>query len=89
MRVSVRLWSENVIELLKTLKLKFEDDKLAGTKAETNAVNAYSLSKRARDNAEKAATKSKKQKTTELATTDSDLVLLGVAQLNRILVSAF
>jgi len=25
--------SENVIELLKQLKLKFEDDKLAGTKA--------------------------------------------------------
>jgi predicted nucleic acid-binding Zn-ribbon protein len=65
--------SENVIELLKTLKLKFEDDKLAGTKAETNAVNAYALSKRARDNAEKAAEKSKKQKTTQLATTNKDI----------------
>jgi cell division septum initiation protein DivIVA len=47
--------SENVIELLKQLKLKFEDDKLAGTKAETNAINAYDLSKAARDNAMKAA----------------------------------
>merc|ERR1719407_72998 len=43
--------SENVIELLKQLKLKFEDDRIAGTKAETNAVNAYELSKSARDNA--------------------------------------
>merc|ERR1719486_570973 len=61
--------SENVIELLKELKLKFEDDKLAGTKAETNALNSYALSKEARDNAIDAATKSKKKKTTELANT--------------------
>jgi len=54
--------SENVIELLKQLKLKFEDDKLAGTKAETNAVNAYELVKEARDNAIDAAQKSKKEK---------------------------
>merc|ERR1719191_1816438 len=47
--------SENVIELLKELKTKFEDDQLAGTKAETNAVNAYNLAKRSRDNAIKAA----------------------------------
>ena len=49
--------SENVIELLKQLKLKFEDDKLAGTKAETNAINAYDLTREASDNAHKAATK--------------------------------
>ena len=49
--------SENVIELLKQPKLKFEDDKLAGTKAETNAINAYDLTMEASDNAHKAATK--------------------------------
>jgi DNA repair exonuclease SbcCD ATPase subunit len=66
--------SENVVELLKQLKLKFEDDKLAGTKAETNALNAYSLSKEARDNANDAAKKSKKRKTTELANTKKAIV---------------
>jgi hypothetical protein len=59
--------SENVIELLKNLKLKFQDEKLAITKAETNAVNAYNLAKRARDNAIKAAEKSKGEKTKTLA----------------------
>merc|ERR1719326_2194837 len=54
--------SENVIELLKQLKLKFEDDKLAGTKAETNSINNYEMAKEARDNAIKAAKKSKKEK---------------------------
>jgi len=58
--------SENVIELLKQLKLKFEDDKLAGTKGETNSLNSYDLSKEARDNSIKAAEQSKKKKTTEL-----------------------
>jgi chromosome segregation protein len=62
--------SENVIELLKQLKLKFEDDKLAGTTAETNAINAYELSKEARDNAIDAAKKSKKQKEKELGATE-------------------
>merc|ERR1719486_1014642 len=61
--------SENVIELLKQLKLKFEDDKLAGTKAETNSINNYEMAKEARDNAIKAAKKSKKEKETELAAT--------------------
>jgi hypothetical protein len=63
--------SENVIELLKQLKLKFEDDKLAGTKAETNAVNAYDLAKEARDNAKKAANKSKDKKEKELSEVES------------------
>jgi len=63
--------SENVIELLKQLKLKFEDDKLAATKAETNSVNSYNLSKEARDNAHAAATKSKKEKETALGDTNS------------------
>merc|ERR1719446_940388 len=65
--------SENVIELLKQLQLKFEDDKLAGTKAETNAINAYDLAKEARDNSIDAAEKSKKQKEKELATTKKDI----------------
>jgi len=62
--------SENVIELLKQLKLKFEDDRIAGTKAETNAVNAYELSKSARDNAIAAAKKSKDKKEKELGNTN-------------------
>jgi len=65
--------SENVIELLKELKQKFEDDKLAGTKAETAAINAYDLAKEASDNAHDAASKSKKQKETELGTTKADI----------------
>merc|ERR1719446_1016473 len=65
--------SENVIELLKQLQLKFEDDKLAGTKAETNAINAYDLAKEARDNSIDAAEKSKKQKEKELADTKKSI----------------
>merc|ERR1719377_61090 len=63
--------SENVIELLKQLKLSFEDQKLAGTKAETNAINSYDLAKAARDNAHKAATKSKNEKNVELKDTET------------------
>jgi len=65
--------SENVIELLKQLQLKFEDDKLAGTKAETNSLNSYGLAKSARDNAIAAANKSKKQKETQLGQTNKDI----------------
>merc|ERR1719287_105568 len=65
--------SENVIELLKQLKLKFEDDKTAATKAETNALNAYSLSKEARDNAIDSATTAKKIKVMELGLTKKAL----------------
>merc|ERR1719337_468470 len=61
--------SENVIELLKQLKLKFQDDSLAGTKAETNAINAYDLAKEARDNAIAAAEKAKEEKEKALAET--------------------
>merc|ERR1719498_2398859 len=63
--------SENVVELLKQLKLKFEDDKLAGTKAETNAINAYELAKEARDNAIDAAEKAKSEKEKELSETEA------------------
>jgi len=54
--------SENVIELLKNLLLKFEDDLTVVTKEETNSVNAYNLAKDARDNAITAAKKSKDKK---------------------------
>jgi len=59
--------SENVIELLKELKTKFEDDQLAATKAETAAINAYDLSKQARDASIAAAEKSAKKKGVEKA----------------------
>merc|ERR1719238_1055215 len=65
--------SENVIELLKQLKLSFEDQKLAATKEETNAVNAYELAKNARDAAIEAAEKSKKEKEKALAKTKDDI----------------
>jgi hypothetical protein len=58
--------SENVIELLKNLKKKFQDDKLQATKEETNSVNAYELAKQARDTAIKAAQDSQKKKETTL-----------------------
>jgi len=58
--------SEKVIELLKDLKAKFQDKKLEVTKEETNAVNSYELAKRARDNANKAATKSQEKKEVNL-----------------------
>lgn len=54
--------SESVIELLKKLKLKFQDDKLETVTAETNAANAYELAKQAREDAIKAATESKEKK---------------------------
>jgi hypothetical protein len=72
--------SESVIELLKKLKLKFQDDKLTTVTEETNAVNAYELSKQARDDAIEAAKKSKEKKekiaaevNTTIATANSDL----------------
>jgi len=65
--------SENVIELLKELKHKFEDDKLAGTKAETAAINAHELQIEALENAHDAASKSKREKTTDLGQTKDDI----------------
>merc|ERR1719230_2141535 len=52
----------NVIELLKNLKLKFEDDLTQIEKEETNAQNGYDLAKKARDNAIDAASDSKGEK---------------------------
>jgi DNA repair exonuclease SbcCD ATPase subunit len=65
--------SENVIELLKQLKLKFQDEKLAGTKDETNAINSYELATQARDDSAAAATKSKEKKEKMLASTETDI----------------
>jgi len=65
--------SDNVIELLKELQLKFEDDLTAADVAETKGANAYALEKSARDNAIAAAEKSQKQKEDTLADTESDL----------------
>merc|ERR1719329_335127 len=65
--------SGGIIELLKELKLKFEDEQTADEKAETNAVNSYNLAKDARDNAISAATDSKEEKTTLLGETNEEL----------------
>merc|ERR1719379_2175602 len=65
--------SGNVIELLKTLKMKFEDDSLAATKAETNSINAYKLAKKARDNAIDAADDSKTAKELALSNCQEEL----------------
>lgn len=51
--------SNNVIELLTELQRKFENDLLAATKEEANAVNAHALAKQASDAARAAAEKSK------------------------------
>jgi len=62
-----------VIELLKQLKAKFEDDQLSTTKAETNAQNAHSLAGDALKNAMDAAEASKDTKTNTLADVKAEL----------------
>jgi len=62
----------NVIELLKQLKLKFEDDKVQVNKEETNALNAHALSSKARTNAKTAASKAKDDKTTLRSDVDAE-----------------
>merc|ERR1712039_1155623 len=54
--------SGNVIELLRSLLRKFEDDKIALTTAEARAQGAYDMEKSARDNAIKMAKASKDKK---------------------------
>jgi len=63
----------NIIELLKQLKLKFEDDLTQVEKEETNRVNSYNLAKDARDNSITAAEKSKDEKTDLKAEVDEEL----------------
>jgi len=65
--------SMGIVELLKKLQEKFEDERLAGQKAETNAVNNYNLAKQAREAKVTAAEKSKSQKTDLLAEVTGDL----------------
>jgi len=62
----------NILELLKQLELKFEDDLTQTEKEETNRVNAYNLAKDARDNAITAAEKSKDEKTDLKAEVDEE-----------------
>merc|ERR1719197_1560180 len=59
--------SGNIIELLKQLKAKFEDDLLETNKAETNAENNYQLAKDALEKAKAAAIASKEEKEGALA----------------------
>jgi len=65
--------SDNIIELLKGLKLKFEDDLVAGNTAETNSLNAYALETQARDAAIAAATAAKEEKATAKGDTEEAL----------------
>lgn len=65
--------SDNVIDLLKELKLKFKDDLTAADAAETNGANAYAVEKNARDAATDAAKKSNTQKKKNLAETKASL----------------
>jgi len=65
--------SNSVIELLKELKQKFEEDKLQNVKEETNAINAYELAKESRQDLRDAKTKSKTAKTTERTQVQTDL----------------
>jgi len=58
--------SGNVLELLKAMKSKFQAEKSAAIKAETNSLNAYELSSKARDEAITAAKGSKSKKEGEL-----------------------
>jgi len=63
----------NILELLKQLELKFEDDLTRTEKEETNRVNAYNLAKDARDNAITAAEKSRDDKTQLKGEVDEEL----------------
>lgn len=65
--------SDNVIDLIKELKLKFEDDLVAADTEETAGANQYALEKQARDSSKEAAEKSKTQKEKNLADTESSL----------------
>lgn len=66
--------SGDIIELLKQLKTKFEDDRLEGTKAETNAQNAHALSSSARSGAIQASTGAKAEKMVLLGTAQTEIV---------------
>merc|ERR1740123_1792413 len=65
--------SNNVVDLLKELKLKFEDDRVTATKEETNSLNQYELAKEARKAAIAAAKDAKSEKEESLGTVQKDL----------------
>merc|ERR1719210_595798 len=65
--------SNNVVDLLKELKLKFEDDRVTATKEETNKLNEYELAKEARKAAVAAAKDAKAEKEEALGTVEKDL----------------
>jgi chromosome segregation ATPase len=65
--------SNSVTELLKNLKLKFEDELIEATKAETNAQNAHALAKNARDATLKAAQNAAMQTVNDHADADGAL----------------
>jgi len=65
--------SGNVIDLLRSLKTHFENEKTASTKAETAAANEYEVAKNSRKDAIKAAKKAKEDKTKELGEVKKDL----------------
>jgi len=65
--------SSSVIEMLKTLKLKFEDEQIASNKAETNAINSYDLALNSREEVKARKEDSKKAKSTELSDTQTAL----------------
>merc|ERR1719454_970498 len=65
--------SGNIIELLKQLKAKFEDDLLETNKAETNAENAYALAKDALEKAKAGALADAKAALAEAEATLADV----------------
>jgi len=65
--------SSSVIEMLKTLKLKFQDEKIAADKGETNAINAYEVAKSARDALYSRKEDSKTTKENELSNTKQEM----------------
>mmetsp|Transcript_34735 Transcript_34735/g.99796 ORF Transcript_34735/g.99796 Transcript_34735/m.99796 type:complete len:716 (-) Transcript_34735:137-2284(-) len=71
--------SDSVIELLKELSLKFQDELIASNEAETNAINAYDLAKLARTNLITAKKDSKKTKADEMASSEEDLTAAEAA----------
>jgi len=60
-----RFKSDKVVDLLKELLVKFEDERRAVVKAETNSVKNYDIAKSAHDLATDKAEKTKDVKTTE------------------------
>lgn len=65
--------SDNIVELLKSLKMKFEDDRVEASKAETNAQNAYDLAEDARSKAVETAKSAKTEKEAFLGDVQGDL----------------